>query len=171
MAKMQARSLPELVRMTFRWAPDTPERARLIGAMRRFPGLVAIPAARSGRESLEHLVDRSPLVLVVAPDKDFRRSLEFALEAEGFTVDSYGSMAGAFASSRAEEAGCAVVDDTAIGKWPEVEKESRHFGRPVVLLSDRIGTMPRLPLTTVLSKPFLGNPLIEAVRQIVTTGA
>jgi DNA-binding response OmpR family regulator len=112
----------------------------------------------------------SPLVLVVAPDKDFRRSLEFALEAEGFAVDSYGSMAGAFASSRAEEAGCAVVDDTAIGKWPEVEKEFRHFGRPVVLLSDRIGTMPSLPFTTVLIKPFLGNPLIEAVREVVASG-
>lgn len=112
----------------------------------------------------------APLVLVVAPDKDFRRSLEFALEAEGFAVDSYGSMAGAFASSRAEEAGCAVVDDTAIGKWPEVEEEFRHFGRPVVLLSDRIGTMPSLPFTTVLIKPFLGNPLIEAVREVVTSG-
>jgi hypothetical protein len=30
--------------------------------------------------------------------------------------------------------------------------------------------MPSLPFTTVLIKPFLGNPLIEAVREVVASG-
>jgi FixJ family two-component response regulator len=107
------------------------------------------------------------LVLVVAPDSDFRHSLEFALEAEGFAVASHDCTDEAFASQRATEASCAVVDDRAIQNWREADTEFRRFGKPVVLLVGRFRPLPELPLLTVLAKPFLGYPLIEAVRAAV----
>jgi hypothetical protein len=137
--------------------------------MRGIARVIASPVARpesgNGRSG-EASLTAATLVLVVAPDKDFRRSLEFALEAEGFAVDSHASSAIAFVSPRAHEADCAVVDDAAVQDWRVAGEEFRHFGRPVVLLVGRIRSVPSLPFTTVLTKPFLGNPLIEAVREV-----
>ncbi|WP_139238672.1 hypothetical protein [Mesorhizobium sp. YR577] len=110
------------------------------------------------------------LVIVVAPDKDFRRSLEFSLESEGFAVESHASISKALASPRAEEADCAVIDDAAVEDWRMVAQDFLHFGKPVVLLQGRIQAVPSLPLTIVLTKPFLGNPLIEAIRGISIGG-
>ena len=111
------------------------------------------------------------LVLVVAPDKDFRRSLAFALEADGFAVDTHARSSNAFASQRANDAECAVVDDAAIEDWRMAEEEFRRFGKPVFLLVDKIRPIPDLPFTKILTKPFLGNPLIEAVREVAASGA
>lgn len=113
------------------------------------------------------------LVLVVAPDSDFRRSLEFALETEGFAVDLHARMGNAFASPRAHDAACAVVDDAAVEDWRIAGEEFRGFGKPVVLLVGRIRQAPDLShiaALTTLTKPFLGSPLIEAVRE-ATAGA
>ena len=110
------------------------------------------------------------LVLVVAPDKDFQRSLAFALEADGFNVDSHARSSNAFASQRAGEAECAVVDDAAIEDWRVAEEEFRRFGKPVFLLVGKVIQIPDLPFTTILTKPFLGNPLIEAVREVAAGG-
>jgi hypothetical protein len=117
------------------------------------------------------LLTAAILVLVVAPDKDFRRSLAFALEADGFAVDTHARSSNAFASQRADEAECAVVDDAAIGDWRLAEEEFRRFGKPVFLLVGKIRPVPDLPFTTILTKPFLGNPLIEAVREVAAGGA
>ena len=108
------------------------------------------------------------LVLVVALDKDFQHSLAFALEVDGFAVDAYVHSTKAFDSPRADNALCAVVDDTAVDDWHVAKEEFRRFGKPVFLLVGKIKPMPDLPpLTTILTKPFLGNPLIEAVRDVV----
>lgn len=105
------------------------------------------------------------LILVVAPDADFRRSLEFALETEGFAVEGHPRIETAFGSPRAGTAACAVVDDTAVADWKALAAEMRLFGRPLILLLDRVRAVPDLPLTTALTKPFLGAPLTEAVRR------
>ncbi len=112
----------------------------------------------------------SILVIVIAPDKDFRRSLEFALESEGFDVESHTSISKALASPRAEKADCAVVHDAAVGDWRMGARDFYHFGKPVVLLVGSVQGVPSLPLTRVLTMPFLGNPLIEAIREISTDG-
>lgn len=105
------------------------------------------------------------LILVVAPDADFRRSLEFALETDGFAVEGHPRIEAAFGSPRAGTAACAVVDDTAVADWKALAAEMRLFGRPLILLLDRVRAVPDLPLTTALTKPFLGAPLTEAVRR------
>lgn len=124
----------------------------------------------TGRQGAPHLT-AATLVLVVAPHKDLRHSLAFALEADGFAVDTHVHTSDAFASPQADTAECAVVDDAAIENWLTAKEEFRRFGKPVFLLVGKIRPIPDLPpLTTILTKPFLGNPLIEAVRDVVTRG-
>ncbi len=109
-------------------------------------------------------------VLVVVPDPAFRRSLEFALETEGFIVQSHAGVAGAFESRRAFGAACAVVDDAAIVDWHLAAGQFDGFARPVILLTDPFRRIPDLPGMSVVAKPFLGAPLVEAVR-LATSGA
>jgi DNA-binding NtrC family response regulator len=108
---------------------------------------------------------QAALILVVAPDADFRHSLEFALETDGFAVESYENVDAAFASQRAGFARCAVLDDGAIADWQMLGEEALRFGKPVILLMDRVRRVPDLPHISELTKPFLGAPLTEAVRR------
>lgn len=107
---------------------------------------------------------RSETILVAAPDEGLRRSLEFALESAGFEVDAHPYAVGAFASNCAGKAECAVIDDRAINDWRLLPDQLRSFARPVILLVSLFRSVPDLPRTTVVVKPFLGEPLIEAVR-------
>lgn len=132
--------------------------------------LMTRPDSGLGSQGAPSLTAAS-LVLVVAPDRDFQRSLAFALEADGFAVDTHVRSSNAFASQRAGEAECAVVDDAAIEDWRMAEEEFHRFGKPVFLLVGKVRPIPNLPFTTILTKPFLGNPLIEAVRQVASSGA
>jgi DNA-binding response OmpR family regulator len=109
----------------------------------------------------------SEIILVVAPDESFRHSLQFALASDGFCVDTHRSIADAFASEHADAATCAVVDDDAIDNWKQAQEQFSRFARPVILLVSLFRTAPELPLVRPLMKPFLGEPLIEAVRSVV----
>lgn len=113
------------------------------------------------------------IVLVAAPDGAFRRSLQFALESAGFVTDGAPRATGAFASKVAGQSVCAVIDDRAIDDWRRALEEFSRFGKPVVLVTDRADGVATLPNVTVVIKPFLGEPLIEAVKNAVTgtTGA
>lgn len=104
------------------------------------------------------------LVLVVVPDTTFRRSLVFALEAEGFAVRSHAHASQAFSSRSAGQAVCAVVDDDAVEDWRAAAFEFGRFARPIVLLAGPFRDVPALPGVAVVPKPFLGAPLVDAVR-------
>ena len=104
------------------------------------------------------------LVLVVAPDRDLRRSVEFALEAEQFSVESYAHLFAAVASPTATASKCAVVDEDAIlnqmsSGWQALVR----LNKPVVLLVDQLHIFPDLADLQVLAKPLLGDRLIEMV--------
>lgn len=109
-------------------------------------------------------------VLVVAPDHGFRRSLEFALEAEGFAVDSYALLSTAVASPLAAVAACAVVDEDAIEDRASGREALGRLAKPVVLLVDRLPPFPDLARIRVLVKPLLGNALIETVQSSIAGG-
>lgn len=104
------------------------------------------------------------LVLVVVPDGTFRRSLEFALETEGFAVHSHATVRHAFSSGTARKAVCAVIDDAAVEDWLDAADQFGGFARPVVLLAGPFRTVPAMPGVSVIPKPFLGAPLVHAVR-------
>lgn len=110
------------------------------------------------------------VVLVVAPDEGLRHSLAFALESGGFDVVSHAHAAEALASLHARAAACAVIDDGAIEDWKLAREQFDSFAKPVILLAGLFGKTPDLPFTRYLTKPFLGEPLIEAVRN-ATVGA
>ena len=104
------------------------------------------------------------LVLVVAPDRELRRSIEFALEAEGFGISAHAELAAALSSPRLECAACAVIDENAIGARSAAHLLPDHVGRPVVLLVDRLRADPQAaPGMSVLTKPLLGRMLVETV--------
>jgi len=114
-------------------------------------------------------LDVTSLVLIVAPDRGFRRSLEFALEAEGFVVDSHALVSTAVESPCARAAVCSVVDEDALrDATPEPEIFNR-LAKPVILLADRFLPIPEQAGMTILMKPLLGNALIASVRALVAT--
>lgn len=104
------------------------------------------------------------IILIAAPDEGLRRSLEFALESDGFTAEAHSHASDAFASSSARHAACAVIDERAVDDWKLAAEQVRQFARPVILLASYFRTVPRLPRVSLVTKPFLGEPLIDAVR-------
>lgn len=110
---------------------------------------------------------RSDIILVAAPDAGFRRSLAFALDSAGFTAAAYMRAGDAFASRHACAAACAVIDDDAVEDWGLASVQFGAFARPVILLVGFFRTAPALPFARHVMKPFLGEPLIEAVRAAV----
>lgn len=107
------------------------------------------------------------VILVAAPDEGLRRSLEFALESEGFLVEAHAYAAGALASDLAGVAACAVFDDRSVVDWHLLPQQINQFSRPIVLLISLFRRAPDLPRTTIVAKPFLGKPLIVAVRDAI----
>jgi len=106
-------------------------------------------------------------ILVIAPDREFRRSLEFALEVEGFEVTSHGSLTDAEALIAASQAVCAVVDDGALGLDPVAARRVlERLAKPVILLADRVSPTGDDRGLTVLTKPLQGGALIELVQAL-----
>ncbi|TAN13730.1 MAG: hypothetical protein EPN45_04345 [Rhizobiaceae bacterium] len=112
---------------------------------------------------------RSARIIVAAPDEAFRRSLVFALESDGFTVNPHAQAAEAFASPHARHAACAVIDDDAVSDWTLASRQFGHFGRPVIVLVGFLGKTPLTSQARFVIKPFLGEPLVEAVRDAIAT--
>lgn len=110
---------------------------------------------------------RPETILIAAPDTVLRRSLEFALESDGFRVCAHPNASDALASADARQAACAVLDDDAIEDWEQAGEQFRRFAKPVILLVGLFHAAPDLPFVKPVMKPFLGEPLIEAVRSAV----
>jgi hypothetical protein len=107
------------------------------------------------------------MVLVVAPDPGFRRSIEFALEAEGYGVDSRARLSDGTTSPAASLVCCAVIDEDGTEDGADAWKFLWHFPKPIVLLVDKPWSLPEPDGMKVLVKPLLGNALVEAVRHVV----
>ena len=106
-------------------------------------------------------------VIVVTPDVAFRHSLTFVLESSGVTVLSYGALGPAFGSPQAHHVGCAVVDDEAIHDWQYAQDLFASFRHPVILLIDQYRSPQEVPNARCLAKPFLGEPLLQAVQDAI----
>jgi hypothetical protein len=106
-------------------------------------------------------------VIVVTPDVAFRHSLTFVLESGGVAVLSYDALGPAFGSPQAHHVGCAVVDDEAIHDWQDARELFTNFRRPVILLMDQYREPQEVPYARCLAKPFLGEPLLQAVQDAI----
>jgi hypothetical protein len=106
-------------------------------------------------------------VIVVTPDVAFRHSLTFILESGGVAVLSYGALGPAFGTPQANHVGCAVVDDEAIHDWQYAQELFRSFSHPVILLIDQCHQPQDVSYARCLAKPFLGEPLLQAVQDAI----
>jgi hypothetical protein len=106
-------------------------------------------------------LQRSRTILVAAPGAELRRSIVFALEAEGYAVDPHLSLRAATNSPRASSAHCLIVDENALDDQALALHE---FGRPIILLVDRLRDIPDLSAMKVLAKPLLGRQLTDTVQ-------
>ena len=105
-------------------------------------------------------------ILIVAAEGAFRRSLEFALEVEGYLVETFASLPEAAKSHAAVNAVCAVVDDSALGVESDVPKALKRIIKPIILLADGFSTTEARTGMTVLTKPLRGNDLVDMVHRL-----
>lgn len=103
-------------------------------------------------------------ILIVAPDPGLLRSLEFALEVEGFVVRSYQHLATAIMAPHAGEVACVLIDEDAILEDPVALAACQRSSKPTLLLVDGSHPLPEMAGVRILQKPMLGNALIKAVR-------
>jgi DNA-binding response OmpR family regulator len=108
----------------------------------------------------------SRVVLVAAPGAALRRSIVFALEADGFTAEAHASLAAALALPAATASICLIVDENALDGQSNRAATLKRLGIPVILLVDRIRKIPRVAGMKVLTKPLLGPSLLETVRAL-----
>lgn len=106
-------------------------------------------------------------VLVVTPDPAFRCSIAFALESGGLNLALHQNIGEAFLSEQAGDAACAVVDEDAIEDWTQARQQFASFAKPVILLVGSLRSQANLPSPICLTKPFLGEPLIQAVWSVI----
>ncbi len=106
------------------------------------------------------------IILVVASDVDLRRSIEFALEAEGYVVNSHARLFEATMSPTASAAACMVVDEASLQDLADWRMFCR-LTKPSVLLADQSKRLVGTEAACIIFKPLLGNALVETVRQVV----
>ena len=106
------------------------------------------------------------IVLIAAPGSELRRSIAFALEADGFTAEAHASLAAAMALPAATTSICLIVDENALDGQGNRAATLKRLGIPVILLADRIRKIPRVAGMKVLTKPLLGPTLVDTVRAL-----
>lgn len=103
-------------------------------------------------------------ILVIAADSDLRRSLDFALTAEGHEVTCRASTGAQVLPNSFE---CTVLDHHAVGPDLATAGKFCQAFAPVVLLANREGhALSPLVFRTVL-KPQLGLALTDTIRDAV----
>jgi DNA-binding NtrC family response regulator len=106
-------------------------------------------------------------ILIVAPDSELRRSLEFALYAEGHEVISRASIA----AHERPEFDCTVLDQHVIGSDRLAATRFCAIFSPVILLASQAShPLSSAAFRTVL-KPLLGPALIGAVNEALSGAA
>lgn len=104
-------------------------------------------------------------IMVIAPHADFRRSLAFALETEGYVVTSFAALPGAEAARGYD---CVVLDHKAVKDHDRLDVLAFcHGAGPIVLLAGRpqawlVGAVFRL-----VPAPIIGEALSGAVKAAI----
>ena len=106
-------------------------------------------------------------VLVVVPDGELRRSIEFAFEAEGFAIERYATLPEAVKASARAEVVCLVVDENAIAPRNGTNPPIARTGKPVILLVDKLRGIADADGLKVLTKPLLGRLLVDTVADVI----
>jgi hypothetical protein len=109
-------------------------------------------------------MNANPRVLVVAPDAELRRSIVFALEAEGLHVILRDELPAPSFILAPEGLVYAVVDESAVLTAPDGWARLAALPCRTVLLVDRMHAMPPADFAgIVVRKPLLGRSLVEPI--------
>lgn len=106
-------------------------------------------------------------ILVIAPDEDLRRSIEFALGAEGHRVKWRSSIG---ATEMPGDFDCTVVDHHALGNNKAVARAFLEAFEPSILLANGPHDLSHLAFRTML-KPHLGAALTAAIHDALEARA
>ena len=106
------------------------------------------------------------VIMVIATDGAFRRSLKFALEAEKLIVDAHDGLEAARRSRLIRDAVCAVVDEDALGDRGVAMAALQRFAKPVILLVVRPPGCAGHDDMAILVKPLQWDALIRTVRDM-----
>lgn len=117
------------------------------------------------------------LVIVVDDDPAVRNSLKFSLEIEGFNVRVYGSGSELLSEREFPDCSCLVVDQRMPGitGLDLIAKLREHLvSAPAILVTShpdaelaRRAAGAKVP---IVEKPFLGNTLVERIRDACALG-
>lgn len=116
----------------------------------------------------------APVICVVDDDDAVRRALEFALDLEGFAVETYASGEALLLRTQADEPACLVIDE----RLPGVsgfetlrQLRARHLGVPAILITSHPKPAIRAAAAAagvpILEKPLLGETLVSAIREAI----
>ncbi|WP_068879180.1 response regulator transcription factor, partial [Phenylobacterium sp. CCH12-B4] len=106
----------------------------------------------------------APVICVVDDDDAVRRALEFALDLEGFAVETYASGEALLLRTQGDEPACLVIDE----RLPGVsgfdtlrQLRARHLGVPAILITSHPKPAIRAAAAAagvpILEKPLLGE--------------
>lgn len=109
-----------------------------------------------------------PKLLVIAADADLRRSLQFALEAEGFTVICRASIG---AREIPADYDCTVVDHHVVGSDMKAAGAFFEAFSPVILLANTAEHALSPFAFCTLQKPHLGPALSAAIHEAMAQRA
>jgi len=115
-----------------------------------------------------------PIIYVVEDDAAVRRALEFALDLEGFEVESYSSGEALLLREPIRGAGCLVIDERlpgASGQDTLRQLRARFVTIPALLITSH----PKAALreaaaktgTPILEKPLEVDVLVAAIRDLL----
>lgn len=103
-------------------------------------------------------------ILVIAAELDLRRSLQFALEAEGYSVTWAADIEGEDPPGAFD---CTVVDHHCVGNDHLAAVAFCQAFRPVVLLANSVPHTLSPWVFRTVEKPMLGPALTTAIREAI----
>ncbi len=103
-------------------------------------------------------------IVVIVPDQALNRSLAFALEADGYRVSTFASVASA--SAALPDSLCIIADEKAIPQQGILAAGLSGFEGRTLVLSEH-ASAPRTDAMTVLTKPLSGADVLAAVARFV----
>ena len=119
-----------------------------------------------------HLADRRPTVFVVDDDAAVRRALAFALDLEGFEVETFESGEALLLRCPPPTPGCLVLDERlpgASGLDTLRQLRTRCVDLPAILITSHPNAALRAAAAgagaPLLEKPLLGDTLITAIHE------
>lgn len=125
-------------------------------------------------EKHEYRVQAPVTIVVIDDDCAVRNSLKFSLELEGFAVSMYADGRALLDDTHLPAGGCLVVDQVLPGMsgLDVVDAlRSRGCSIPAVLITSSASGMLRRRAAAagvlVVEKPFFGNNLVEAIRELL----